>query len=114
MGGLSCQAIAISPSQLPIVYYYHCTQLYDIRDLENITKSVIMLILFPYSESEIPERRFGFNGREDITVSLLSRPNSNLLVSEISSISIWCQPFNVDFGRLSNIPANLTASLPVQ
>ena len=73
-----------------------------------------MLILFPYSESEIPERRFGFNGREDITVSLLSRPNSNLLVSEISSISIWCRPFNVDFGRLSNIPAELTASLPVQ
>ena len=62
-----------------------------------------------YSESEIPRRRFGLRGREDITISLLfNRPNADLLVSELSSITIWCEPFNAFFGRLDNIPAELT------
>ena len=66
------------------------------------------------SESEIPRRRFGNNGREDYTVSLLSRPNdASLLVSDISTISIWCEPFNADFGILENIPAERTTSLAV-
>ena len=67
-----------------------------------------------YSESEIPRRRFGFNSRENFTVSLLSRPNdASLLVSNLSSITIWCAPFNAFFGRLDNIPAALTTSLAV-
>ena len=65
-----------------------------------------------YSESEIPRRRFGFSGREDITISLLfNRPNADLLVSELSSITIWCEPFNAFFGRLDDIPAELTSGI---
>ena len=68
-----------------------------------------MSFLLIYSESEIPRRRFGFRGREDITISLLfNRPNVDLLVSELSSITIWCEPFDAFFARLDNIPAEIT------
>ena len=64
-----------------------------------------------YSQSVIPRRRF--NG-ENVTVSLLSRPNdASLLVSNLSSITIWCEPFLAFFGRLDNIPAELTTALTV-
>ena len=61
------------------------------------------------SESQVPRRRIGLNGREDFTISLLSRPNDpSLVVSDLSSITIWCEPFDAFFGRLDNIPAQLT------
>jgi len=62
------------------------------------------------SESKIPNRRFS---GEDVTVSLLSRPNDGLLISELGAITIWCQPFRVFFGTL-DIPADRTTSLPVR
>ena len=72
----------------------------------------ISYVFLLHSEVEIPTgRRIGFNGREDFTISLLfNRPNIDLLVSEISRITVWCEPFNAFFGELNNIPA---VSLPV-
>ena len=78
-----------------------CTPLYIIR--------MYFLLL---SEVEIPTgQRIGFNGREDFTISLLfNRPNIDLQVSELSRITVWCEPFDAFFGELNNIPAT---TLPV-
>jgi len=57
----------------------------------------------------IPNRRFR---GEDVTVSLLNRPNDGLLISDLGAITIWCRPFDVFFGTL-DIPADRTTSLLV-
>lgn len=86
-------------------YTYNCLK------FNNVYAWMLVLLLYLYSESEIPRRRFGYNGREDFTVSLLSRPNdADLLVSDLSSITIWCQPFNAYFAQLNNFATALANS----
>ena len=81
-----------------------------VHNVYQLVRVQLFLWLYLCSNPRVPRRRFS---GEDITVSLLNRPNDDLLVSDIESITIWCRRFNIFFGRLDNIPAELTNSLAV-